>query len=115
MIKSYPGFGPVFLILSLILIGTWMCINPLLETNSEAVPNYGGLLFTAIGIGLLFSLKTITLTGDEIAIKQILTGKETLIEKDKISSISIFQDNRSYVEKHFSFHGRTKVKFQFHD
>lgn len=117
MVKSYPGFGPVFLILFFVIIGTWMFINPMLNDPTDYKLNYGGLFFTAIGMSLLFTLKTVTLWEKGIIVKYIITKKELKIPKNEIHQVTIVDDNRNFPEVYFS-HGRKRgrfIKFEFKD
>jgi hypothetical protein len=116
MVKSYPGFGPIFLILFFVVIGTWMFINPLLNDDpSDLELNYGGLIFTGIGLSLLFTLKIITVHEEGIVIKYMLTAKEKLIPRSSISQVTIIEEHRNFFEIYFSpgrRRGRkTKIEF----
>jgi hypothetical protein len=99
MIKSYPSIGPIFLVLFLIVIGIWMTINPMLENPETVRLNYGGLFFTALGFGLIFTAREITVSKDQIEIKQMITGKKKTIPKSGIMQIIIEEDKRSYWER----------------
>lgn len=116
MVKSYPGFGPVFLILFFIIIGTWMFINPLLNDNpADYELNYGGLIFTGIGFSLVFTLKIITVHEHGVIVKYILTTKEIIIPRSNISQVTIIEEHRNFFEIYFSpgrRRGRkTKIEF----
>jgi hypothetical protein len=119
MVKSYPGFGPIFLICFFVLIGTWMFINPLLNNPAADVKlNYGGLIFTGIGLSLTFTLKKITLWKEGIQINYLVTRKQKDFNKSEISQITIDDDERSYRDRIVSNHNsnkrlvRIRIKFK---
>jgi hypothetical protein len=116
MVKSYPGFGPIFLILFFVITGTWMFINPLLNDNpADYELNYGGLIFTGIGLSLLFTLKIITVHAQGVVVKYIITTKEIIIPRSNISQITIIEEHRNFFEIHITSGRRrgrkTKIEF----
>ncbi|HET6992041.1 MAG TPA: hypothetical protein VFJ43_11985 [Bacteroidia bacterium] len=119
MVKSYPGFGPVFLILFFVIIGAWMFINPMLNDTASDKLNYGGLIFSGIGISLLFTLKKITLWKEGIQINYLITRKQKSFSKNEISQITIDDDERSYWERvsgsRYKNLVRIRIKFKSKD
>lgn len=116
MVKSYPGFGPVFLILFFVIIGAWMFVNPLLNENpADYELNYGGLIFSCIGLSLLFTLKIITIHEQGVIVKYIITTKEIFIPRSNINQVTIVEEHRNFIEIYFSpgrRRGRkTKIEF----
>lgn len=85
MIKSYPGFGPLFLILFSIVIGITIVINN---------DNFGWI-FMVIGVAGLFTLKIIKTENDKIIIRQIFIGKLSTIYRSQILKISILDPGYS--------------------
>lgn len=107
MIKRYLGTGSLILTSFLVIIGTWILIHPVLAGSNDKHLNYGGIFFIALGLSLVFNFKQVTLRKDGIHIKQIITGKETIIPKNEILQINIdIQPNGKYR------HSLLKIQFK---